>query len=185
MLKSVLCITVVLVNAVVVATAQDDSGTEWVGGVGLLIGPGCNDAIEDAYPNHVVSGGYGWLDLELGLRLNATDQFSVTPNIDFLVNFVFGDESFVNMVILPALSARYALGAAPSVYLQGEVNYGIPNTGGDQIETDPGGIGFGATAGYTMKSGVDIELGYLHLPVESNGEDKNFGGALIRVCGTF
>lgn len=149
--------------------------------VGIIISPGYNDVLTDAYDNHSVSGGYGWIDFGLGVRFNATKNLSFSPGVDLLLNYVTGDDTFINTVILPSVDVRLFF---KPVYLRGSVNYGIPNMGG-KLEADSGGVGFGLALGFASERGSGVELGYMVVPVDVFGENKNFGGFLIRYVGAF
>jgi hypothetical protein len=179
-------------------TQSQDDFLQIVGGFGLVISPGYNSTLNDAYSDdYAIEGGYGWLDLMLGIRLNVVRHFSITPGANLLVNFVSGDESFVNTIVLPGVGARYMFKDAPSLYVNGEVNYGFPNTGG-RIESNGGGVGFGGAIGFDF-DGVDISLGYVYIPVEIAEEStspmmwiaseeqttENFGGFILKVMGAF
>jgi len=153
-------------------------------GIGLIISPDYKDVLDDAYHDYSVQGGFGWLDLQLGVRFNVTDKFSLTPGIDLLLNFGSGDVSFTNTIVVPSVSGRYAFLPGPSVYIRGELNLNIPNMGADRIDTETKGIGFGGAFGYAFGNGLELELGYLYVPVEAEWrgrtEDKNFGGVLFK-----
>ena len=181
-LTSVLCIILAIAAIMPLSATAKSDVVDFVGGIGLVASPGYNDALKDAYPDHDISGGLGWMDFELGVRFNITDKFSVMPNADFMFNYVSveDDDSFVNTVVFPGLKARYAFTGKQSFFVDGGVNYGIVNTGG-QMDTDSSGFGFEATLGYQFNFGLGLQLGYLHIPVDmENGDSYNFGGGLFR-----
>ena len=183
-LQCILCFAV-LMGLSHIATAQEEDKTDIVAGFGVIISPDYNDVLDDTYSEYSVSGGYGWIDFQLGVQFKATEQFSITPSVDLLVNFGSGDVSFINTIVVPSISAQYAFKTEPSLYVRGEVNYGIPNIDAD-FDADSDGLGFGGALGYAFGSGVDIELGYLELPVEVNdSSSKNFGGILLKLKGSF
>ena len=174
-----------------VVAGQKD--TQFVVGVGIVISPDYRDLLEAAYPNADLWGGYGWLDLHLGLRFNANENFSITPQLGFLFNLVSIDyyyfdyydtwheeDSYFNTIIVPSISARYAFNKAPSLYLRAEVNYNIPNTGSDAYDFSSGGVGVGGMVGYEFKGGWHLEGGYTYIPVDvewwGGKEDRNIGG---------
>ena len=154
-------------------------------GAGITISPNYGDLLDDVYPGYDFSfGGYGWLDLHVGLRFNATDQLSLTPTLGLLLNYTIADggprdESYLNSIILPSIALRYTFAEVPSLYAGGEVNYGIPNTGSDYYEFDSGGVGFGAFLGYAFDGGWSVEAGYSHVPIEVGTLDENIGGGVL------
>ena len=165
------------------ANARED-GQGWSAGFGFVISPDYNSTLKDNYDD--VSGGYGWLHLNLGYSFVLMPRLQITPNAGLLMNFVSGDDSFVNTIILPALAFRYAFTEYPSVYIGAEVNYGNPNIGGNRIDADSDGVGFGGYLGYANDARLGLELGYLHIPVEVNKQDsENFGGFVLRTLFTF
>lgn len=149
---------------------------------GVIISPGYNDVLTDAYDNVSVSGGYGWIDFGLGVRFNATKNLSFSPGIDLLLNYATGSDTFINTLVLPSFDVRLFF---RPVYLRGSVNYGVPNMGGDRLEAESGGAGFGLALGFASERGSGVELGYMMVPVDVDGENKNFGGFLIRYIGAF
>lgn len=155
---------------------------QFVTDFGVIISPGYNDVLNDAYHNMSVSGGFGWIDFGLGVRFNATKNLSFSPGIDLLMNYVTGDESYINTLFLPSLDVRLLF---QPVYLRGLVNYGMPNMGSYRLEADSGGAGFGFALGFASESGSGAELGYMTVPVDVDGADKNFGGFFIRYTGAF
>ncbi len=175
-----LLLGVILVGLPVAANAQEkEDKVDVVFGFAFVISPDYHDVLKDAY--YDVAGGYGWLDFQLGARFYINKKLSLTPSIDLLINAVTGDDSFINTIILPSLSVRYSFTELPSIYISGEVNYGIPNTGGDIIDADSDGLGFGAAVGYSLKN-VEFEVGYLTIPVTINNfRDENFGGFRIKM----
>jgi hypothetical protein len=125
--------------------------------------------------------------VQLGLRFKAVENLSITPGADLLLNAVAGDESFINTIILPSVAARYAITQGDSFYVEGAINFGIVNTGGN-IDAKSGGVGFSGAVGYAFASGFGLEAGYLRVPVEIAGigrhgktTDENFGGFMFRV----
>lgn len=180
-------------------------------GGGLVISPDYRNALEDAYPDADITGGYGFLDLSAGLAFKLNEQFSITPKVDFMFNYVIGlgndggdDESFLNTIILPGVVARFQFAQAPALYIGGEINYNIPNSGSDNMDMSSGGVGYGALLGFAFSEGFAVEAGYVYIPVdiegtsysydygwyghyqhESYSDTYNMGGGVIRFIGTF
>ena len=182
-IMSVVCVALLL-TVPLVTGAEEDKIDITVGG-GLVISPGYNDVLKDAYSHSSVSGGWGWLDMQLGVRFNATPNLSFCPSLDLLLNFVSGSDTYANTIILPSIAVRYMFQKAPSIYLTGEVNYGLPNTGGDRIDADAGGVGFGGAIGYALDTSMNFELGYVNIPVEIGTRDEDFGGVRLKVGASF
>ena len=154
---------------------------DFVFGVGLVISPGYNDVLTRSYKNYSTSGGYGWLDLQAGVRLKANPYLSITPGVDWMVNFVAGDVSFMNSIVLPTLSGRLTFMEGASLYIEGEINYGYPSTGSDRFTVESGGVGFGGSVGFAFDAKSSIDLGYRYLPVKVGRATEDFGGVVLRV----
>jgi hypothetical protein len=181
-----LLLGVVVFGLPIAGNAQVEDRVDFVIGLGFVVSSGYKDVLDDSYSDYNINGGYGWLDIELGVRINITEKFSVTPGVDLLINGVSGAESFVNTIILPSVAARYSFMTGSSPYISGEVNYGIPNTGGDRIDAESDGVGFGAGIGYEFDFGLGIEIGYLTIPVTVNNfRDEDFGGFMFKINGSF
>lgn len=158
-------------------------------GAGLVISPDYGSMLEDVYDG-VGTGIGGWVNLQGGIRLPVNDQFSITPTLGLLLNYVIvtgagRDETYLNSIVVPSVAARYAFTKAPSFYVGGEVNYNLPNTGSDYYELNSGGVGFAGFFGYAFEKYVHVEIGYLDLPVEvdtgTETSNKNMGGGIIRL----
>jgi len=154
-------------------------------GAGMVISSDYRSFLNDVYPDADMFGGFGFLEFSAGVRFNASDQLSLTPTLGLLLNYVTVDgthidESYLNSVILPSLALRYRFSDIPSFYAGGELNYGIPHSGSDYYDFDPGGIGYGVLFGYTFVGGWSIETGYRYVPVDIvHYKTKNLGGGLI------
>lgn len=160
-------------------------------GTSLVISPGYNDALKESYPNRSVSGLGGWIGLHLGLRYRPYEQVILTPRIGLIINYVTsvgGDDSFINSIVQPSLSAKYLFVKGASFYVEGDVSHNTVNTGSDAFDVE-GGVGYAAFLGYQWDSGFDVGLGYSVIPTEvtnSRGtEDKNFGGIELKLSGSF
>ena len=179
-------LAVLFVAAPLVAAAATDDSTAIELGAGVVISPDYGSLLEDVYRDADSTGIGGWLDLHGGVRLKVNDQFSITPTLGLLLNYVIvtggrQDESYLNSIIVPSVAARYSFDKAPSLYIGGEVNYNIPNTGSDYYEFESGGVGFGGVLGYAFEGDMNLELGYVYLPVEVGSRDENLGGFLFRI----
>jgi hypothetical protein len=135
-----------------------------------------------------VSGGLGWLDVGIGMQCRLSDNFSLTPALGLMANFVIGDESFANTIILPKLVARFQFDSIPTAYIAGELNYNIPNSGSDRFDLESGGIGYAGTIGYIFEGGWRLEAGYSYIQVDAEpsggrgmgGREDNLGGIVLR-----
>jgi hypothetical protein len=83
------------------------------------------------------------------------EQIAVSPTVALMANIVSAtggpmDEDYINYIVLPAVTARFAVADAPSLYVGGELNYSIPNTTRDEIEFSFGGLGYGALIGFAF-----------------------------------
>lgn len=158
-------------------------------GIGYVLSPGYNDTVNDAYADEDVSGGYGWLDFHAGLPIKVADQFSIRPGLDLLLNGVSSPDddegTYINTIIIPAVKGRFNFTTDASFFVEGGLNYGIPNSGGDRMEFSSGGVGFSLGAGYEFDFDLSLSLSYLYVPVETEvfGEfdlgKENFGGFSI------
>lgn len=186
----VLCLAILAALILPASIFAQEKPVKVVMGGGFIISPDYYDAIRDAYPSprYTVAGGYGWLDFQLGVRFRLINRLSITPAADFLFNFMTGDVSAFNTILLPSASLRYAFVEGSSFYLRGEVNYGMSNIQAlkkQRWPSDVEGFGFGAAIGYCIDGITDIELGYLYVPIEIGRETKNFGGISLKISAAF
>jgi len=184
--------TAILVSVIVLACAcsqQSMAGkTDLSLGGGIVISPEYNDLLSDVYPDDQMYG--GWLDLNLSIRQEIIKGLTMGPKVDLLADFVFGD--FVNLVTLPGLSGRYTFQAAPSVYLQGEIDYAFSHSGTGRFDFESGTVAYGGTVGYALREGWYVEAGYLEIPVDVEldktsevRKNANLGGFLVRLGKSF
>lgn len=163
------------------ASASPKVGFEF----GLIFSSGYSDTLDDwANANgYESSGGYGWLDLGLKVDVPLAPGLSLVPAGDFLMNFIAGDESAMNMIVLPSISVRYQFVESSGPYIQVGLNYGIVNMGLDDWDViDSDGIGIQAQVGYQFEGQFAVELGYVKIPVavDNSTWDEDFGGVQIR-----
>ncbi len=171
------------------AAAKDKPVAVELGG-GFIISPGYGSLLKDAYPHASSPGIGGWLNLQGGIRFRLSDQFSITPTLGVLLNYVIvsgggQDENYLNSILVPSLSARYSFSKAPSLYVGGEVNCNSPSSGSDRYDLKSDGIGFGGYVGYAFEGGMNMEVGYLDLPVKTRFSKENLGGVLLRAAFAF
>ena len=140
-------------------------------GVGFVFSSDYNDLLDDVYDD--VTGGFGWLAFEFGFRQTINEHLIISPSADILLNYAYvdrnfgDDDTYFNSIILPSISARYKFSPElASFYVEGEVNFNIPNTGSDDFDFDSGGIGFGGALGYTFANKMEIEVAYKKIPVD-------------------
>jgi hypothetical protein len=175
--------------------AQDSLKTE-VGGR-FVISPDYTDVLDAAYPDADISGGYGWLGVDVGLRCRASQSVIITPRVGLLFNYVImvngGDDDFFNSIIQPALSARYLFSGGSGPFIEGEVTYSSVETGSDAFDVD-GGAGYGGFVGWNWDDRADLSLGYSDIPTDvtythrsraEETEEVNFGGFEVRVRAAF
>lgn len=165
-------------------------------GAGVTISSELEDMTEDYKLD--VSGDWGWLDLNAGVEIPITGSISLIPYAAFYINQFSGDDDSVNMMVVPALAAKFVMNQSESMtdywypnadldtYLQLEVNYGIPLETSDEMEMESGGIGFAGLIGVQLDYGYDLGLGYSYIPIEDDFEnDRNMGGFLVRLNKSF
>jgi hypothetical protein len=211
MMKQKMMFAWIAVLALVAMTSTSyavGAGPRFQLGGGLVISPDYRNALDDAYPDADITGGYGFVGFSAGLAFKLNEQFSITPKVDFMFNYVLGlgddegdDDSFLNTIVLPGVVARFQFAQAPALYIGGEVNYNIPNSGSDRMDMSSGGVGYGALLGFAFSEGFAVEAGYVNIPVdiemesysyrygrykrELNSDTYNMGGGVIRFIGTF
>ncbi len=158
-------------------------------GFDLVISQDYHDIMEQALSAYQVTGGYGWLGGDFGLRYKLSDQFSVTPSVALWINFLdLGTDIITNTIVLPGISVTYQFQTAPSFYARGELNYNFPNM--DLFPEATGGVGMGATFGYCFDP-LSMELGYLTVPVDVLGDvpfgfdSTNMGGLIFKTSLSF
>ena len=196
-----IALAALLMAAPIVAGQESGSSVAIEIGAGADFSSDYNSVLKDIYSDYDLGfGGWGFLDIHLGVRCKLNEQLSVTPTLGVLLNYVIvsggtHDDSYLNSILVPSLAARYSFTSTPSAYIGAEVNYNSPNTGSDIYELKSGGVGYGGFLGYAFEGDWNAELGYLYLPVEVAGmnvghydedarvyhpADENFGGVLLR-----
>lgn len=179
-----------LIAAPLVAAAANEKPVAIELGGGIIISPGYGNLLEDAYPRASSPGIGAWLDLQGGIRFRLTDQFSISPTLGVLLNYVIvsgggQDENYLNTIVVPSVSARYSFSKAPSLYVGGELNVNSPNTGSDRYDLKSDGLGYGGFIGYALAGGMNMEAGYLNLPVKTRFTKENLGGIVLRASFAF
>lgn len=180
-MKAVKLLAIALCGVLPLVSQAEEDAVKFELGVGLVISPDYNDALKDAYSDASVSGGGGWLGFHAGLKLNLGAGFALRPGMDLWLNAVqdpYGD-TYANTVLIPNISARYDFTQLPSVFIEAGVNYGVPNTGDDQLEFESAGIGFSGGVGFTFNNDIDVTLSYWHVPSDSPIGEVNLGGVRI------
>lgn len=149
-------------------------------GTGITFSTGYHDALEEAYkPDYELSGGFGWIDLNAGLRFELVSDLMLTPGISLLFNIAEGDATFINTITMPALSLQYFIGGS-DVYISGELNKGFIHIDSDRFNAESNGIGYGLGIGYEFYDG-DFEIGYSKIPaIVDNRNTVNFGGLVLK-----
>jgi len=187
---------------------RTESPVKFLASFSIVISPDYRDMLDDAYPEADVTGGYGWLGIDLGAQFKVVDNLTISPTVGLLFNYVsveyeyyygssyIGKETddYLNYIVLPRIAARYKFISSPiSPYIGAELNYNEPNTGSDRYELESGGLGYGVFIGFSPTENMILEAGYLYVPVEWNYKGYDFpsdknnigGGVLIRVGGAF
>lgn len=171
--------------------AQGDSRLHYLEiGAGLIDGSEYHDALEDAYSeDYNVSGGGGWLNVEIGFAINLVKNFHLTPRLRWIVGSVeikgysgFPPSKKSNSILLPGISGRYSF---KHLYVSADISSVSPKSDLNRLEFESAGMAWGAAMGYSFDNGLELELGYLKIPVkviynENNfSEEANFGGVLL------
>lgn len=182
--------------------AEPQDKLDFMLGGEFVISPGYNDYTDEAYPGYDSVGGYGWIGLLLGLEYKVTPQISVIGSCDLWFNSVEVtggalDESYLNVIVLPAIYAQYYFTQSRSFYVNAGINLPLPSTGSDYYEFSGNGVGFGGNLGFAFgyNKNMRFEAGYVIVPVEaeatpsnpvlSGTEDYNFGGFQARFIFAF
>lgn len=155
-------------------------------GLNFVISSDYHDTLEETYDS--VTGGYGWMGLQLGLRCKMAEQVQIIPRIGLLFNYVTsvgaGEDNFFNTIVQPALGARLLFTKGSSFYIEGEVSYNNIDMGSDHIDADDGS-GYAGIIGYQSEEGFDFGVGYsvisTDVTTKEGIDEKNFGGFEIRL----
>lgn len=155
-------------------------------GIHFIVSPGYSSFLDDYYEDYDLSGGYGWLGLQVGMPIRVGNYVEIRPNLSGVFNMVTvqggsKDEDYANYIIIPAVSAKALMpGKSVRFFIGCEANYNIPSTTSDEVDVSAGGIGGGVFAGVEFQSHGRVELGYEYLPVETSIGDYDFGGVMLR-----
>ncbi len=188
-----------------VAEAQEGDKFDFIVGLGFVIAPEYGDYVDDVYN----AAGYlslddtaGWIDLYLGVEYRPVEQFGILVGSDLLFNGggdatsiggVGGiDETYVNAILLPSIYGQFYFTQSRTFYINGGINFPIPETGSDFFGWESDGVGFGANIGVEIADVVRIEGGYVSIPIKTEVTANNpvatgydFGGAQLRVLLAF
>jgi len=177
-------------------------------GGGLVFSSGYGDYLDDVYSP---ANGYinlddfaGWVDLYLGVEYRPAEQFGIIVSGDIWLNGGVDasgggslDETYANAIFIPSLYGQFYFTKSRTFYINGGINFPIPETGSDFFEFESDGIGFGVNIGVEIADLLRIEGGYVSVPVKVKAttaaslalfpgeESYDFGGAQIRLLLAF
>lgn len=171
-------------------------------GGGFVLSSGYQDYVDDVYSfaGYSDQGGYGWLDLYLGFEFRPVEQFGIIVGGDIWVNGVdvVGGaipETYVNTILIPSIYGQYYFTKSRTVYINGGINFPIPNTGSDYFEFESNGLGVGFNIGVELADIFRIEGGLVSVPVKVKSTPANpvvsgegeydFGGLQLRMLLAF
>ncbi len=168
-------------------------GNQFELGIGLVEGSEYDNFMDEAYSNPNTTWTGGWIDIEIGYSINVVEAFYLTPRIALLGSristttpgFEFAPNRKANIIILPGISARYYLTMIlPSLYTSLGLSLVYPFSDVNRFEFDSGGMSIEIGVGYIIANRVEIEIGYLSVPVKTQISDRavndaNFGGLKI------
>ncbi len=176
---------------------------DFIIGGGLVVAPEYSDYVDDVYE----AAGYintddagGWLDLYVGLEYRPVSRIGIIVGGDLWVNGGVDvssgplDETYANYIFIPSIYGQLYI--TSWLYINGGVNFPMPDTGSKYFEFESDGTGFGANIGIEIADIVRIEGGYVHVPVTAKAtskntaipafeDDYNFGGAQLRILLAF
>ena len=159
----------------------------------IVVSPGWIKFKDDFYSDYSLSAtGSGWAGLRLGVPIRLGPFVELKPTLSGLFNvmIVSGgslDETYVNVNVIPALSAKFLFPTGKvRPYLGAEANFNIPHTTSDNFDLSTGGPGGGVFAGVSLWDHAELELGYEYVPVKvkvdrGGGKTYDFGGLMIRL----
>jgi len=172
-------------------------GNQFELGIGLVEGSEYDNFMDEAYSNPNTTWTGGWIDIEIGYSINVVEAFYLTPRIALLGSrittttpgFEFAPNRKANIIILPGISARYYFTMIlPSLYTSLGLSLVYPFSDVNRFEFDSGGMSIEIGVGYIIANRVEIEIGYLSVPVKTQISDRavndaNFGGLKIVLRG--
>jgi hypothetical protein len=181
-----------------VTTNLDTHKSTFIGlGAGLVISSGYKNALEASHPDWDISGGVGWVYLDLDLGIRASKGIYVVPKLGFLATFIqYGQDPLASkqatLILLPGVGGRYEVSPKPStLFFTGDLSLVVPSTDLESPKLESGGMSFGGSIGYTFDHQIEMALLYRYVPVKATtevsgdiwggsttteGESTNFGG---------
>jgi hypothetical protein len=157
-------------------------------GFGVVFGSAYKDALEKDHPDWDISGGAGWVYVDLGFVTKVAPRVYLGPRIGMLATFVnFGnsyglpsslDSKQATIIILPGVTAKYDLSPKLSTpFVAADLSLVSASSDLDVPKLSSGGIAMGGTLGYSFNHKVELALTYRYIPVKVNDDEtKNFGG---------
>ncbi|MEI6847403.1 MAG: hypothetical protein WCK32_05095 [Chlorobiaceae bacterium] len=162
---------------------------------GFVVSSDYHDFLDNYYG--LQDGGWGWAGIGAGVKFNVSDQVSIIPGADFMLNSVSyegSSDSDTNFIFLPKIAARYRLEPKlPSLFVEAELNDNIPSTDLYASTFESGGIGYGGMIGYELRNGLSIQAGYKYIPVKVSVDTffgtikstENMGGFVVKAGVSF
>jgi hypothetical protein len=156
-------------------------------GFGVIFSSTYKDALEEANPDWELSGGGGWVYVDLGFVTRVAPRLYVGPRVGMMATFIEYESVFAysdlnskeaTVIILPGVTVKYDL--MPKVttpFIEADLSLVSASSDLEAPELSSGGIAFGGTVGYTFSHRVEAGLTYRYVPVKVNDDEtKNFGG---------
>jgi hypothetical protein len=156
-------------------------------GAGIIFGSNYRDALKENNPDWTLSGGSGWVYVDVGFLTKVGDRLYIGPRVGLAALFIEYESVFhysgvnskkVTFVVLPGVTAKFDLTPKMSTpFVAGDLSLVSASSDIDEPKLGSGGIAMGGTVGYSINHRIEFALTYRYIPVKMN-DDKtsNFGG---------
>ncbi len=180
-------------------------------GMGLVTGNEYGSSFKSTFSN--ASGFFSWINVDMGLEVNAFSHFTIAPSMKSLLGKVKVEDSYFdnystdryNSIFLPGLVGKYYFSdkGNTSFYISAGAFMSICSSGFEKFEYKANGLAKEATIGYEFtdrykqKAGKQVragstgfKAGYMLVPVKlfkvgSDAQTKDFGGYSFTLTRTF
>jgi hypothetical protein len=156
-------------------------------GVGIVFGSAYKDALQADNTDWTITGGSGWVYVDLGYVTKVAPRMYLGPRVGMLASFIEYKSIFnyselnskqATIIILPGITGKYFLMPKLSTaFVEGDLSLVTASSDLELPKLSSGGIAFGGTVGYTFNQRIELALTYRYVPVKvDDDETKNFGG---------
>jgi hypothetical protein len=165
-------------------------------GIGVNFGSAYKDALTEDHADWDISGGGGWVYVDVGFVTKVAPRAYLGPRVGMLATFIEYQSIFAysdlnskqaTIVILPGVTGKYDLTPKVSTpFIEADLSLVSTTSDLELPKLSSGGLAFGGTVGYSFSHKIEVAIAYRYVPVKVNDDEtKNFGGVGLIVRTAF